>query len=1545
MSSSEGSRVRVVGDESKKQLLAGPIDPARTGIDQAYFRDLVRVPASTLIHLIFRYHGELLAKGETEGAAEIRNELRQLIARQGLDKEPELHGMQKLLSSEGLLNCLININRHLPPVKAQIVKFKDLTFSTKRPVPARFPTLASQLLEMLKGPFKRPAQTVDVDVIKGVSGYIMPGTLTLVLGAPGCGKATLLKAIAGRLRSGPGGKLGGSVMYNNKSGNEVVLQRLCAVADQLDAHLPFLTVKETLQFARNFSQAYDYHMLPPELQEFLAEALERGEDPKLELTLHMFGLNQAAGKLVGSAHFPTIPPDERHKLTAAEMFAGTHALYVFDELNKGVDSAVTYELAKQMLYFSRVRRSSVLVTLLQPSPEVFDLFDRVIVMGQGQVVYQGSRLDALPYFASLGYQKPEQLETAEFLIDLATERGLQHLQPGFEPLSHEGLVAAYEKSSIHQAMMRIVDSPELIEHIWMQANQPLGLKSGPNGVIESVEAGGPQSHPDFLQSAAIRPGDRIVAISAADGSGGMERFSGGMEAPAEAVNKRLASMDPIRAHLQRPFEEKTHDIHVIQYDREYIRSMAYEMRELTRRYLLVTWRNKFVLYARLCQVTFLAFFSGFCLFQASKAPAQNDMNLRRSIEFLGIIVNTLMALGQLPNLFEERAVFYKQQGARFFRPFSYWFGLFVGSLPFSLVEATIWTVLVYFLTGLSLADSSQHFWVYYVVIFLIILHAASMARFLAFWASNPGIAGAFAAVLVATGVLFAGFILPRFKVPPYFIWIFYINPLQWGITALLLNEFDSKTYAARFCSEVEDAALLLPQCLHRQGLGGSRDDSLGHAWLAVGEFYTSENWIAVAVFMLVAWIVIWNFFAYRCMKLTRYIAPLMEGGPRPPMPQPLAVASSSSNVDKVPTAEKGDLEAAGPCIISKHLQSFPPVTLSWHDLGYSVDFHGLRRPLLQRMSGWAKPGELLAIVGASGSGHKTLIDVLAGRFTDPRGVTGAVLVNGYPKAADTFGRAMAYVDRADAYWPTLTIRESLLFSAATRGARSSDADRQSLVDDVLEVIGLTPLADRLVQTLGSGFTPLLSKRLSVAVELAANPSVLFLDGANVGLESLGSVQLATCLERIASTGRTVIASLHFPSVRLMSKFDMCLLLKRGGTCVYFGPVGHHVMDVQQYFDSLPGVPLCPPGVNPVYHALELIGDGFNRAAVTKYERDFEFEYVVSDLAVANRQELAAMRSSKGAAGPLLEARGYAASFGAQLYYVVARQQKYYYRNVGANVGRVLLMVFLGLYLGFAFWQENYLGTVGMNARAGQIFAVCLFVAVANGQAALPGIAAAKPGYMRERAVNSYSSWVYSISWGFSEVTLLLVLTLIFTAIACGLSGLATSSVGQFFLFWFILYEFTLTVVFLAMLLAFAVPFPPLANILVSVFISVIVPTSGYIIPKIKVEPEYIWVFWLNPLQYALNAMTSVAFFCHTQGPLCKDNGLNPSCGTIPAACPQCPCPRLSSTHVFVWDQLKLNRSLDHTRVGTDIMALALFAVLFRVLAILALRFLSWNRKV
>ena len=162
-------------------------------------------------------------------------------------------------------------------------------------------------------------------------------------------------------------------------------------------HIPFLSVRETLEFARDCTQGLRPENFTPQMRKFFAYALVEGQDPFLEYVMQILDL-----KKIENFRVSGISDTDRDKLTIAELAVGTYSVMVYDQPLTGSDPAMTYDLVNTIRAVCRVQQSSAIMALNHLSEEAFDLFDRIILLGEGHLLYQGPRQDAVTYFAQLG---------------------------------------------------------------------------------------------------------------------------------------------------------------------------------------------------------------------------------------------------------------------------------------------------------------------------------------------------------------------------------------------------------------------------------------------------------------------------------------------------------------------------------------------------------------------------------------------------------------------------------------------------------------------------------------------------------------------------------------------------------------------------------------------------------------------------------------------------------------------------------------------------------------------------------------------------------------------------------------------------------------------------------------------------------------------------------------------------------------------------------------------------------------------------------------
>ena len=197
-----------------------------------------------------------------------------------------------------------------------------------------------------------------------------------------------------------------------------------------------------------------------------------------------------------------------------------------------------------------------------------------------------------------------------------------------------------------------------------------------------------------------------------------------------------------------------------------------------------------------------------------------------------------------------------------------------------------------------------------------------------------------------------------------------------------------------------------------------------------------------------------------------------------------------------------------------------------------------------------KSGELLAIMGGSGTGKTTLLSLLNGSIKPQQGT---ITINGHDISEPATKDLIGFVPQDDLLIEELTVYQNLWFTARLCFEGMSEKDLDYRVMKTLKDLGLDAIKHLKV---GSAINKYISggqrKRLNIALELIREPSVLFLDEPTSGLSSADTEKVINLLKEQTFKGKLIIVNIHQPSSDVYKLFDRLWLLDRGGYPVFDG---------------------------------------------------------------------------------------------------------------------------------------------------------------------------------------------------------------------------------------------------------------------------------------------------------------------------------------------------------------------------------------------------------
>ncbi|XP_025920614.1 ATP-binding cassette sub-family G member 2 isoform X3 [Apteryx rowi] len=397
-------------------------------------------------------------------------------------------------------------------------------------------------------------------------------------------------------------------------------------------------------------------------------------------------------------------------------------------------------------------------------------------------------------------------------------------------------------------------------------------------------------------------------------------------------------------------------------------------------------------------------------------------------------------------------------------------------------------------------------------------------------------------------------------------------------------------------------------------------------------------------------------------------------------------------------------------------------TLTFHNVCYHVKMKSgflcckktVDKEVLRDINGIMRPG-LNAILGPTGSGKSSLLDILAAR-KDPYGLSGDILINGAPQPAN-FKCTSGYVVQDDVVMGTLTVRENFQFSAALRLPKSvKEQEKNERVNQIIKELGLNKVADSKVGTqFIRGVSGGERKRTNIGMELITDPAILFLDEPTTGLDASTANAVLLLLKRMAKQGKTIIFSIHQPRYSIFRLFDNLTLLA-AGRMLYHGPAQNAI----EYFRSV-GYE-CEAYNNPADFFLDIINGDSTAVAMSKIAEanaaENTEEHIDCDKTLAEKlaeqyssstyyQETKAILENislgnKKKTKAIFRQITYANSFCHQLKWVSRRTFKNLIGNPQASIAQLCVTAFLGLIVGAIFFgvKDDY---TGLQNRVGALF--------------------------------------------------------------------------------------------------------------------------------------------------------------------------------------------------------------------------------------------------
>ncbi|GAM85329.1 hypothetical protein ANO11243_033350 [Dothideomycetidae sp. 11243] len=878
---------------------------------------------------------------------------------------------------------------------------------------------------------------------------------------------------------------------------------------------------------------------------------------------------------------------------------------------------------------------------------------------------------------------------------------------------------------------------------------------------------------------------------------------------------------------------------------------------LMKRQFILKWQDTFSLVVGWFTSIVIALVLGTVWLKLPKTSA--GAFTRGGLLFISLLFNAFQAFSELGTTMLNRPIVNKHQSYAFYRPSALWIGQIFVDVAFSSLKILVFSIIVYFMCGLVLDVGA--FFTFVLVIIVGYMGMTLFFRTIGCLCPDFDYAIKIAATIITFLVLTAGYLIQWKQGQVWLRWMYYINFMGLGFSALMENEFGRLNLTCTAESLIPSGSgynNIDHQVCTLAGSTAGTPIVPGTAYLSQAFNYEKDQlWrnfgIMVALILL---------FLATNVALGEYVK-WGAGGRTITLFTKENEETKKLNEDLMEKRERRKTSRVQRTTTMVQIES--KAVLTWENLCYDVPVSGGQKRLLNDVFGYVKPGELTALMGASGAGKTTLLDVLAAR-KNIGVISGDVLIDGL-KPGTGFQRGTAYAEQLDQHESTQTVREALRFSANLRQPyHVPQAEKYAYVEEIISLLEMEEIADAIIGFPSSGLAVEQRKRVTIGVELAAKPELLlFLDEPTSGLDSQSAFNVVRFLRKLAAAGQAILCTIHQPNSGVFENFDRLLLLKSGGNTVYFGKIGKDAAHLRSYFVKHGAQ--CPPDANPAEWMLDAIGAG---QAPRVGDRDWGDIWRDSDELKAVQDEIVRLKATRINEAVKIEEREYATPLWYQIRIVNWRTQLAFWRSPNYGFTRLYNHVIVALLAGLVYLQLDDSRT-SLQDRVFVIFQVTVLPALILAQVE-PKYDMSRLIYYREAASKSYKQIAFSISMVLAEAPYSILCAVAFFLPLNYLPGFQTAPSRAGYQFLMILTTEFIAVT-LGQMIAALTPSTFIA-ILVNPFVIIIFALfCGVTIAKPQIPGFWrAWLYQLDPWTRLIGGMLVTEL--HGRPVVCTDGELN-----------------------------------------------------------------------
>ncbi|XP_058455973.1 ATP-binding cassette sub-family G member 4 isoform X1 [Malaya genurostris] len=623
-------------------------------------------------------------------------------------------------------NNLLDDNRKNGAVRVQIVPSQPKTLShlpTRPAVDLAFHNLTYRVKEGRRNNVKT--------ILKEVSGRLRSGELTAIMGPSGAGKSTLLNILTGYKTT----NIEGSITMNGKERNLSQFRKLSAYIMQDNQLHANLTVEEAMHVATSLK---------------LSQKVEKSE--KLHVIkeiLDTLGLEEHRTTLTRN-----LSGGQQKRLSIALELVNNPPIMFFDEPTSGLDSSTCFQCVSLLKFLARGGRT-IICTIHQPSARLFEMFDQLYTLADGQCVYQGNTKQLVPFLGTLDLECPSYHNPASYIIEVACGEHGDHTRKLVNAIDN-GKRDIRGENDFPAAKNKKNENGNVNANLKSNYDK---LNGNSNKYADNLNVGGKGLLPSsMVNDIAKETTTETVKIN--------------VEPEKEPeVNTALLPVDGQIDAGQSPERYPTSEFH--------------QFWVVLKRTLLFSRRDWTLMYLRLFAHILVGFLIGALYYDIGNDGAKVLSNLGFLFFNMLFLMYTSMTITIL-SFPLEMPVLLKENFNRWYSLRSYYLAITVSDIPFQAIFCVFYVSIVYYFTSQPLE------WFRFSMFLgscLLISFVAQSVGLVVGAAMNVQNGVFLAPVMSVPFLLFSGFFVSFDAIPIYLRWITYLSYIRYGFEGTALATY------------------------------------------------------------------------------------------------------------------------------------------------------------------------------------------------------------------------------------------------------------------------------------------------------------------------------------------------------------------------------------------------------------------------------------------------------------------------------------------------------------------------------------------------------------------------------------------------------------------------------------------------------------------------------------------------------------------------------------------------------------------------------------